>query len=163
MDKTARPERNQQGGSKKITHKKNQENTELNDDAGDDDPGDEGDDGDDGDGDDDDDDDDDADDEDEDEWWWRWWWVKAADVGQMPYIRGLMSFLVPGDGSLQGWHMSDSQNHKRHLFKHRSFYTEIVHREAFTAFTQRSLYAQQLLHTEAFTHRSLYTGKPFLK
>ena len=110
MDKTAQPERNQQGVSKKITHKANQENTAMNDDAGDDDPGD-GDDDDGGGGD-----DDDADDEDEDEWWWKWWWVKAADVGQMPYIHSLMPFLVPEDGLLQGWHMSDSQNHKRHCF-----------------------------------------------
>ena len=66
MDKTARPERNQEGGSKRITHKQNQENTLMNDDAGDDDPGDYDDDDDDDDGDGDDD-DDDVDDEDEDE------------------------------------------------------------------------------------------------
>ena len=44
MNKTARPERNQEGGSKKITYKKNQGNTAMNDDAGDDDDDDDNDD-----------------------------------------------------------------------------------------------------------------------
>ena len=49
----------------------------------------------------------------------------------------------------------------------RSLYTEnLLHTEAFThtsfsteAFTQRSFWAQELLHTDAFTHRSLYTRR----
>jgi len=47
----------------------------------------------------------------------------------------------------------------------RSLYIEnLLHTEAFThtsfsteAFTQRSFWAQELLHTDTFTHRSLYT------
>lgn len=40
MDKTAWPERNQEGGNKKITHKENHQNTTMNGDDGDDDHGD---------------------------------------------------------------------------------------------------------------------------
>ena len=71
----------------------------------------------------------------------------------------------------------------REIFTQRSFYTQtldytgrFLQREVFTlhkeifpmrslyilcfytdAFTQRSLYTEELLHTEAFTQRSLYT------
>jgi len=67
---------------------------------------------------------------------------------------------------LQGWHLSDSQNQKtccfytakklhREDFTHRSLYTERdLHRAAFR---------QTLLPTDAFTYRSFYTEKPFLK
>ena len=49
------------------------------------------------------------------------------------------------------------------VFKHRSFYTEILHGEVFT---QRSLYAEQLytqkpLHRKAFSQRSLSTQSFF--
>ena len=51
----------------------------------------------------------------------------------------------------------------------RSLYTEnLLHTEAFThasffteTFTQRSFYAQELLHTDAFTRRSLYARRLF--
>ena len=52
-------------------------------------------------------------------------------------------------------------------FTQRSFYTELLHTEAFSrktplhrgTFTQRNLYAQTCLHTVAFTHSSSCTEK----
>ena len=111
------------------------------------------------------------------QWWWRWRWRGWMAMEMMmndswresniiyPRFR---AFFGPTEGLLQGWHLSDSQNPKTCCFyiakslhredvTHRSLYTERerdLHRAAFT---------QTLLHTDAFTHRSFCTEKPFLK
>ena len=79
----------------------------------------------------------------------------------MPYIIIYPQFhasFVPTEGLLQGWHLSDSQNQKTCCF-HKA---KKLHREDLT---QRGLYTellfhrrfctQTLLHTEAFTQKSL--------
>ena len=85
----------------------------------------------------------------------------------MSYIHGFMpflSFFVPAEGLLQGWHLSDSQNQKtccfytaknlhREDFTHRSLYTERDFHRA--AFTQTLLHTDAFKHTEAFTQKSL--------
>ena len=113
-------------------------------------------------------------------WWWRQWWCRWRWRGWMAmemmmndswhesnviYPR-FHAFFVPAEGLLQGWHLSDSQNQKtccfytakklhREDFTHRSLYTERdLHRAAFR---------QTLLPTDAFTYRSFYKEKPFLK
>ena len=79
--------------------------------------------------------------------------------------------LVPTGSLLQGWRLSDSQNHERwHLYTQqvwdreasppRSLWAQkLAHRAQ--AFTHRCLCTMNLLHQEAFTHRHLHTEKVF--
>ena len=80
-----------------------------------------------------------------------------------------MPFLVPAEGWLQGWHLSDSQNQKAYCFytakkiTQRRFSTQKpLHREAFTqssfytgAIAHRHFYIQKLLHRKAFSEEAL--------
>ena len=62
----------------------------------------------------------------------------------------------PKRSLFQGWRLGDRQNHKRLCF-----HTQVLHTEVFThksIYTEKSLH-KVILHTRDFTHRSFYTEK----
>ena len=87
-----------------------------------------------------------------------------ADASQISYIHGFAPFLAPQRVCSRA-DLSDSQNPKTCCFTQRKVYTEkMLHTEAFTERDlHRAAFTQTLLHTDAFTHRSFCTEKPFLK
>ena len=67
-----------------------------------------------------------------------------------------LAFFSPKRSLFQGWRLGDRQNHKRLCF-----HTQVLHTEAFThksIYTEKSLH-KVTLHTRDFTHRSFYTKK----
>ena len=79
-------------------------------------------------------------------------------LSKVSYIHSLMFF--PTGGLPQGWRLG----RENHTFPHRRLYTgELLHTDAFThrtLVTQSSYYTQKALHrgalhTDAFTHRKL--------
>ena len=67
-----------------------------------------------------------------------------------------LAFFSPKRSLFQGWRLGDRQNHKRLCF-----HTQVLHTEAFThksIYTEKSLH-KVTLHIRDFTHRSFYTKK----